>query len=83
VTLTGANSAFSLSANQSIGSLSGGADTNVLFGTGPILTTGNDSTSTSFAGDLGIDGNGALFKLGTGMVGGSRLDQRCKAGLTS
>lgn len=52
--------------NNTIGSLAGGGATggNVTLGAG-TLTTGNDNTSTSYAGN--ISGNGGLTKTGSGV----------------
>ena len=51
------------SLNQTIGSLAGAG--NVMLGTA-TLTTGNDNTSTTFAGT--ISGTGGLTKIGTGTL---------------
>ena len=54
---------LSLGGSESVGSLAGGF--NVALGSG-TLTTGNDNTSTTYAGVLG--GSGALTKLGAGAL---------------
>jgi autotransporter-associated beta strand protein len=58
-----AGATLDLGATETIGSLAGGG--NVLLGT-HTLRTGNDNTSTTFAGS--IDGTGGLVKLGTGTL---------------
>lgn len=66
VNLTGAGSDFFLAFDQQIGSLSGGVDTQVSFNAGAVLTTGGNNTDAIFSGYLGVNGRGALTKVGTG-----------------
>ncbi|WID97154.1 autotransporter domain-containing protein [Bosea vestrisii] len=67
VSLTGAGSQFETLFDQRIGSLAGGADTNVILSPGVVLTTGANNTSTIFSGTIGsIFGDGSLTKVGTG-----------------
>ena len=70
VTLTGTASIFHLHFSQQIGSLSGGADTEVRFDTGAVLTAGADNTNTVFSGKISGELNihGALTKVGTGSL---------------
>jgi outer membrane autotransporter protein len=62
VTVAG-GATLALGSVETIGSLAGGG--NVLLN-GHVLRTGNDNTSTTFAGS--IDGIGALVKIGTGTL---------------
>lgn len=68
VTLNGPNARWRINGDQSIGALDGTADSQVLFGVGRSLSVGGDDTDSSFAGNLGADGNGALIKTGTGTL---------------
>ncbi|CEJ14881.1 Extracellular serine protease precursor [bacterium YEK0313] len=70
VNLTGTASIFRLQLNQQIGSLSGGAGTEVRFDTGAVLTTGTNNTNDVFGGNIGgtISVDGALTKIGTGSL---------------
>lgn len=70
VSLTGTASIFRLQLNQQIGSLSGGAGTEVRFDTGAVLTTGTNNTNDVFGGNIGgtISVDGALTKIGTGSL---------------
>lgn len=70
VNLTGTASVFHLWLNQQIGSLSGGAGTEVRFETGVVLTTGTSNTNDIFNGNIGgsISADGALTKVGTGSL---------------
>ena len=66
VNLTGTASEFFLIFGQQIGSLSGGAETQVTFNAGVVLTTGTNNMDAVFNGNLGANGRGALTKVGTG-----------------
>lgn len=66
VSLTGAGSQLGISANQQIGSLTGTADTNIVFDDGLTLTTGTSNTSSVFAGNIGSNGKGNIVKIGSG-----------------
>lgn len=64
VSITASGAALDLNGNdQTIGSLTGVAGSEVLLGSGS-LTTGGDNSSTNFAG--AISGSGSLIKVGTG-----------------
>ena len=68
VTLVNGAQASFLTSAPSIGALTGDASTNVTLVAGTVLSVGADNASTTFAGDLGNDGNGALTKVGSGTL---------------
>ncbi|SIR07835.1 autotransporter-associated beta strand repeat-containing protein [Bosea sp. TND4EK4] len=68
VTLNGNGARFRINADQSIGALDGTASSQVVFGVGRNLTIGGSNADSSFAGNLGADGNGSLIKTGTGRL---------------
>lgn len=68
VALNGNGARLSINGDQIIGALDGTSGSQVLFGVGRSLTLGASNADSSFAGNIGSDGNGSLIKTGTGRL---------------
>lgn len=68
VTLNGNGARLRINGDQIIGGLDGTSGSEVVFGVGRSLTLGTSNADSSFAGNIGSDGNGSLTKTGTGRL---------------
>ena len=69
VSLTGATAVLQISASETIGSLTGVANSTVTLGNGVVLTAGASNASTTFAGVIaGGNSTSGLTKAGTGTL---------------